>query len=205
MRIAPVGLLAAVRGQSDSVLKQNIYLAPRCTHDNDEAMVSCFLYCRLLAALTSLPTPELGQASSPALVQTIRTAVVPVENHHLAAKLKVFDECIEELVKKPAARSDDKCFLQKVISQCPFGELFAIRSSEALVVALYALSLSALIGPEEALIRVVNWGGDADTVGCIAGGLLGALYGDEWLPPRWTEPLESRNEIILMAKKLSGN
>lgn len=50
-------------------------------------------------------------------------------------------------------------------------------------------------GPEAALISVVNMGGDADTNGAIAGGLLGAAYGESALPERWTECLQFGEEF----------
>ena len=39
---------------------------------------------------------------------------------------------------------------------------------------------------EEALIDVVNRGGDADTNGAIAGALLGAFHGERTIPERWS-------------------
>lgn len=42
---------------------------------------------------------------------------------------------------------------------------------------------------EEAVVRAVNLGGDADTIGAIAGGLAGALYGFQSIPERWIEKL----------------
>ena len=42
---------------------------------------------------------------------------------------------------------------------------------------------------EEALVKAVNLGGDADTIGAITGGLAGALYGYEAIPERWTKHL----------------
>ena len=53
-----------------------------------------------------------------------------------------------------------------------------------------------------ALIRCINWGGDADTVGCIAGSLLGALYGVDWLPQRWLKPLHDRPLIVKLVDNL---
>ena len=38
---------------------------------------------------------------------------------------------------------------------------------------------------EDAVVRVVNLGGDADTIGAIAGGLAGAIYGFSAIPERW--------------------
>lgn len=44
---------------------------------------------------------------------------------------------------------------------------------------------------EEALVKAVNLGGDADTIGAITGGLAGALYGYKAIPGRWTKRLSS--------------
>nr|DAU24494.1 MAG TPA: hypothetical protein [Caudoviricetes sp.] len=43
---------------------------------------------------------------------------------------------------------------------------------------------------EEAIIAAVNRGGDADTIGAIAGGLAGAIYGYDQIPPRWIGKLD---------------
>lgn len=42
---------------------------------------------------------------------------------------------------------------------------------------------------EEGLIKVVNRGNDADTVGAVAGSLLGAYHGFKNIPPRWWNAL----------------
>lgn len=46
---------------------------------------------------------------------------------------------------------------------------------------------------EEAVIKAVNLGGDADTIGAITGGLAGALYGYEAIPERWLECLDTES------------
>lgn len=48
---------------------------------------------------------------------------------------------------------------------------------------------------EDALIKVVNLGGDADTNGAICGAMWGAVGGVEAIPKEWLEVLEHRNEI----------
>jgi ADP-ribosyl-[dinitrogen reductase] hydrolase len=60
---------------------------------------------------------------------------------------------------------------------------------------------------EEALIRAVNKGGDADTIGAIAGGLAGAIWGMEFIPVRWLEALDPavREEIEELAEKAIQN
>jgi ADP-ribosyl-[dinitrogen reductase] hydrolase len=42
---------------------------------------------------------------------------------------------------------------------------------------------------EESLVKAVNMGGDADTIGAITGGLLGATVGFEAIPERWVNAL----------------
>jgi ADP-ribosyl-[dinitrogen reductase] hydrolase len=42
---------------------------------------------------------------------------------------------------------------------------------------------------EEAVIQVVNLGGDADTAGAVTGALAGAVYGLDAIPPQWQDQL----------------
>lgn len=44
-------------------------------------------------------------------------------------------------------------------------------------------------GFENVLVHAVNLGGDADTIGAIAGGLAGAYYGYNAIPQRWIDAL----------------
>lgn len=43
---------------------------------------------------------------------------------------------------------------------------------------------------EDSLVNAVNRGGDADTIGAIAGGMAGAFYGYSSIPKRWIEALD---------------
>lgn len=49
---------------------------------------------------------------------------------------------------------------------------------------LHALLMSCRkdLGPDEALLSIIREGFDTDTVAAIAGSLLGARYGDQWIP-----------------------
>ncbi len=55
---------------------------------------------------------------------------------------------------------------------------------------------------EDALVLAVNLGGDADTVGAVAGQLAGAIYGAAAIPPRWLAPLAWRQRIEDLAAAL---
>jgi ADP-ribosylglycohydrolase len=56
---------------------------------------------------------------------------------------------------------------------------------------------------EEALIEVVNLGGDTDTTGAILGALAGAHYGVAAIPDRWLDRLQNRDAIDLRASALA--
>ncbi|HMB08136.1 MAG TPA: ADP-ribosylglycohydrolase family protein, partial [Isosphaeraceae bacterium] len=56
---------------------------------------------------------------------------------------------------------------------------------------------------EEALIEVVNLGGDADTTGAILGALAGAHYGVAAIPDRWLDGLQNRGAIDFRARALA--
>ena len=64
-----------------------------------------------------------------------------------------------------------------------------VEASCSVSAALWAV-LSCPKDAETAIVRAVNLGGDADTIGAMAGAVAGAFHGAEALPNRWTEALE---------------
>ena len=82
-----------------------------------------------------------------------------------------------------------------------------IRASEAVAAALWAF-LRYWQTPEECIIRAVGFGGDTDTIGAMAGALVGALHGSSWIPARWYDNIENgvhgRDEIVALARRLAG-
>ena len=62
--------------------------------------------------------------------------------------------------------------------------------------------------PERCIAETVALGGDTDTLGAMAGAIVGALHGTHWLPSRWYENMENegafgRDGSIDMAKRLA--
>lgn len=55
---------------------------------------------------------------------------------------------------------------------------------------------------EACIVKAVNFGDDADTVGAVAGGLAGALYGPLAVPRRWSMALKGREQLEEAAEKL---
>ena len=58
---------------------------------------------------------------------------------------------------------------------------------------------------EDCLIRAVNLGGDADSIGAIAGGLAGVYYGYQAIPTDWIMELDPavRDELTELSTKLA--
>ena len=56
---------------------------------------------------------------------------------------------------------------------------------------------------EEALVEVVNLGGDADSAGAILGALAGAAYGVDAIPRRWLDGLQNRAGVDARAVALA--
>ncbi|MBI5818170.1 MAG: ADP-ribosylglycohydrolase family protein [Verrucomicrobia bacterium] len=48
---------------------------------------------------------------------------------------------------------------------------------------------------EECVLKAVNLGGDADTTGCVAGGLAGVHYGLSAIPEEWRKTLLRHNDV----------
>jgi ADP-ribosyl-[dinitrogen reductase] hydrolase len=55
---------------------------------------------------------------------------------------------------------------------------------------------------EEAVLRAVNLGDDADTVGAVAGQIAGTVHGLGGIPERWTNRLYRKQDILDLGARL---
>jgi ADP-ribosylglycohydrolase len=56
---------------------------------------------------------------------------------------------------------------------------------------------------KDAVLAAVNLGDDADTTGCVTGGLAGLYYGYSSIPEQWVNVLARRDDIVNLANRLS--
>jgi ADP-ribosyl-[dinitrogen reductase] hydrolase len=74
------------------------------------------------------------------------------------------------------------------------------RARDTLLAAQWAVATTSSF--EEAVLKAVNLGGDADTIGAVAGQIAGACYGMEEIPQRWQDGLFQSERFVDLAQQL---
>lgn len=183
MRIAPVGL--AYRHATAEVLREAVEDALVCTHVHPEGIDGAVVQARAVALAASMPSESLDP---PAFVRALLDVC---QTNVMRAKLAALGEALRD--------DDDDLF---VIARVGNG----IRASQAVAAALWAF-LHYGAQPEACVIRAVGFGGDTDTIGAMAGALVGTLHGRRWIPARWCDNIENgrhgRDEIMKVAQRLA--
>ncbi len=64
--------------------------------------------------------------------------------------------------------------------------------------------LTGLDSYEETVLDVVAEGGSSDSLGCLVGGLLGALHGARGIPDTWRAQLKNSDQVELRGRILGG-
>ena len=80
-------------------------------------------------------------------------------------------------------------------------------SSSGYVVDTLEAALWCLLNTDDyktLALKAVNLGGDTDTVGAIAGGLAGILYGTESIPAEWLATLKRRDYLKKLAEDFAA-
>ena len=180
MRILPVALAFSNR---EEMLRHSA-LHSAMTHFDPQAEVCCALYCLWVARLLD------GQGKCAAWYDALSDA----------QKLKQFDPRTpgpKPLPTKFWARMSNVESLTLCQLQPSGYAGYVVDCLEAAVNCV--LSFDSF---EETLVTIVNLAGEADTMGAIAGGAAGAIYGVEDIPQRWVEPLYQREELEKTARHL---
>lgn len=81
-------------------------------------------------------------------------------------------------------------------------------SSSGYVVSTLEAALWCLLTTtsyDECVLKAVNLGDDTDTVGAVAGGFAGALYGYDSIPTKWLEVLKRKDYIEDMCERATDS
>ena len=173
MRIHPFVLMTYFRKHLRDVWEIVIENASSLTHAHERSVLACKIYAKILFALLENPSKE-----------SIFTALKEAKSRYAESPeygtyAKLFSD---DFAKTPASE---------------------IKSSGYVVDTLEAAVWCLLTTDsyEGCVLKAVNLGMDTDTVGAVAGGLAGALYGYEAIPKKWRKTLIKRKYIEEMCER----
>jgi ADP-ribosyl-[dinitrogen reductase] hydrolase len=126
-------------------------------------------------------------------------------NLTIAALLRAEDEPLQRALDTTYPEQSDAPEVLTAVENLPDGVSAAeINNGGYVVDALQAGLYYALDAPsaKDAIVRAVNAGGDADTVGAITGAVAGARFGADGLPDAWLDEIDETAELRALAGEL---
>lgn len=180
LRVAPVGMLRRVQFKELVTDTMNVC---RLTHVDQRSVDACIAFNFGVSYLTS------GKDPSKLLFKTWRFVMD-------SRATKDYKELFGETEPK-----QDMVRALKAVNEIQYDDLKPSGNAVDTAQAAYWLTLNA-IDFEEGLVRAVNLGGDASTLGAVAGALVGARFGEHAIPERWLECIHFRKELEAAADRL---
>lgn len=181
-RVAPVGMLRRVLFKE--LVAETIEVC-RLTHYDQRSVDACIAFNFGVSYLTS------GKDPSKLLFKTWR----------FLADQRESKEYRELFGEESLPAEQDMVKALKAVNTISYDDLRANGRAIETTQAAYWLTLNA-IDFEEGLVRAVNLGGDAATLGAVVGTLLGARFGEQAIPERWLGSLRNSEELESVADKL---
>ncbi|KEF53050.1 uncharacterized protein A1O9_10958 [Exophiala aquamarina CBS 119918] len=189
MRVLPAGLQfaldlpTAIKAAADS---------SRVTHPHPLCILSCALYTILIAQ--SLQEPSITKDSLVGYLSDYVSAVKDAMGRFTSESKSKLEgrRFLERFEPYTTVSSFHDKGAQKI---CTSG--YVLDSLEA---ALWGFFITSSF--REGAIKLVNLGGDADTVGAVYGGLAGAFYGHEKIPVEWLRDMKRLDLVEEVVGKL---
>lgn len=185
MGIAPLGVYFSADLQEVAAQASR---ACATTHTHPEA-VSCAVAVATAAALLSRHALEGGTAPPMAVLEPLLESPGVADTPVATPLARLRDLPVQA---PPAERAD------WLAAHYPL----SVRAVESVPAAVGAALSAATL--REGVEVAVNAGGDADTLGAIAGGLAGAFFGAEALPEGWLAALENGEQGRDAVRALTG-
>jgi ADP-ribosyl-[dinitrogen reductase] hydrolase len=207
MRIAPLPLYF---GQDLDALFESAMAASLMTHLDIRSLSGAMAVAHTIRRLVA------GDPRDPGLLLWVASDLVKDETRiarqfsHMVIKLGEHARCLPRAIAHAESLLDlprDRALNALVDEANRHGaEPSCKRPTQGFPPACIPTCLYLLLatdGFEEALVDVVNLGGDADTAGAILGAMAGAYYGVESIPERWLDGLQNREGIEARAWALA--
>ncbi len=166
MRILPVALRFA--DAPVEVLLDRVQRASAITHAHLRAQTACGLHALFVRKLLKGSAPANGWAQACGEFKTIY-AQSPELGH------------FRRLLEDPLTSMGE----DRIVSTG-----YVLHTLHAAVWALLTTN-----NFHDCVLRAVNLGGDTDTVGCVAGGLAGVVYGLDAVPADWRQQIARRGDL----------
>lgn len=117
----------------------------------------------------------------------------PIKVMHEISDLTHYSKRVHEVIDRMARILDDHMAGRRTSEVSPYETREEVDNSgwavSTLDAALWAFSTTESF--EDGLIAAVNLGGDADTIGAVAGQIAGAYYGFGAIPKRWVRAVKT--------------
>lgn len=177
MRIIPVAM--AFSRWSIPLMLERVHEASAVTHAHPRALMACGIYALVIRNL-------LFRRST-------------------LAAYRYAAEDARRLYSKDPYRAEHRTY--RYVIRGSLGELpeSMVRASGYSVHSLEA-ALWCMLNTHnfrDCVLKAVNLGEDTDTVAALAGGLAGAAYGFNAIPPEWVDALVRKDELIDIANRFA--
>lgn len=173
MRIIPVSLYNHFKNLSKKESIRNVHEVSALTHAHERSLIACGIYDFIVREL--IKSPEKA---------SVNIALKKAQKYYFDYKeIKRYDRIFNE------------AFINTNINQ--------IKSSGYVVDTLEA-AIWCLLNTDnykDCVLKAVNLGEDTDTVGAVAGGLAGILYGYDSIPKEWKNTLVKSDMISKLCEK----
>ena len=210
------------------LLREVVAEAIAATHVHPEAIDGATVIAFFVGRCCLKPRPEDFQ-----FLETIKEVRSLCETEEMKNRLQIIEEKWQERKKEREMEGGEGKQERKTKEEMDkedremagllSSQWFQLRAVDAVGVALWLFGRHGLPGGvevveseccssissrgEECLVRAVAIGGDTDTIACIVGAMLGALYGSSWIPVRWYDKMENgergRDYVIALAERLA--
>jgi ADP-ribosylglycohydrolase len=175
MRVAPVGLFL----DQDKAFDAACEIAA-ITHGHPTGYLAAGCLAQIICCIIS------GDELVTAVEKTV--AILKTKDHNRDCRNAISSAC-SAWKEKPASFETVESLGQGWVAE------------EALAIGIYC-SLAAGNSFEKGIGLAVNHGGDSDSTGSITGNILGALFGADSIPSKYTGPLELIDAITEMSEDL---
>ncbi len=150
----------------------------RITHGHLRSQMACGIYIQIAINLLKEDPPEIAYKKAKEI------SLDYYSREPYVYELKHFDRILKSDIRKLSINS--------------------IKSTGYVIDTLEASLWSFLNSKtfKDAVLTAVNLGGDADTIGAVAGGLAGIYYGYSAIPKDWVKKIARIDEIMELSERL---